>query len=64
MIKWFYEKALPVYIQFWPNLWLAMWSAPYLQPDIRLKYWEALRITIRAGKYQEKILLVIKRGTV
>jgi len=64
MIKWFYEKVLPLYIQFWPNLYLAIWSAPYLQSGIKPKYWKALRVTIRAGKYHEKALLVLKRGEI
>lgn len=64
MTKRFYEKVLPLYIQLWPNVWLAIWSAPYLQPNLKPEYWKALRITVRVGKYHEKVLLVIKRGEI
>lgn len=64
MIKWFYEKVLPLYLRLPYDIWLAIWSSPYLQPDIKPKYWNALRITIRTGKYHSKVLLVLKRGEI
>ena len=52
------EKCLPVYIKFWPNYWLAIWSAPHKTTALK-----ALRITIRKGEYHSELIATIKRGT-
>lgn len=70
------KKYLPVYFQFLPNYWLAIWSAPVRyrgQWKINNEWffvsrndtvWQSLRITIRKGQFHENSLIVLKRGTV
>jgi len=72
LIAWLCEKFLPLYWQFWPNHWLAVWSAPVLKYGGGWKpknwkpetHWRALRITLRTGKHGEFASKVIKRGLI
>lgn len=52
-------KMLPIYVRFWPsNYWLAIWSHPLNMVGM----WGAMRITIRGGKLQSRLVAVIKQG--
>jgi len=71
MKKHLFEYILPFYITLWPTiLTLAIWSAPIRYRD-RLfphrsrhdTYWQALRITLRAG-IRSRIIRVIKKGII
>ena len=76
MKKHLFEYCLPFYIRLWPTtLTLAIWSAPVryrchdrnrLEITYRRRhdtYWQALRITLRAG-IRSRIIRVIKRGVI
>jgi len=56
------EKHLPFYWNFWPDYWLAIWSGPDLRHQET--HWQALRVTLRSGKYHSEIRRVIKSGIV
>jgi len=66
------EKFLPIYWQFWPNYWLAIWSAPVLKYGGTWEpknwkpqtHWQALRITLRKGRYGSELLGVMKNGVI
>lgn len=60
MFDKFCAKFLPRYLRLPFHYWLAIWSAPARHATA----WQALRITIRAGEYHEKLTFTIKRGTV
>jgi len=63
IVRWFYTKIFPKYIRLWPTyFWLAMWSAPnYRKKETN---WQALRITIRHGKYHSTLIKTIKKGII
>ena len=63
--NWFFQKILPIYI---PGeckpLFLAIWSVP-MEPAALKERWKSLHITLRShGKTGERILWVLKKGTV
>lgn len=71
-----FDRCLPLYIRLWPSkLILAIWAAPVRYTSMQIvdgkmkncsryeTYWQALRITLRAGGSYDNIIRVIKRGT-
>ena len=62
MFAKFCQKYLPIYWQFLPGYWLAAWCAPVQCEGRNDTAWEALRITIRKGRYHSDIVAVIKQG--
>ncbi len=61
IVRWFCLKYLPLYIRIWPTYhWIAIWSGP-MYP---VTHWQALRITLRYGKYHSRLMNVIKKGTI
>lgn len=72
-----FDRWLPLYITLWPStIRLAIWSAPvrynekwktdgtWINASRYDTYWQALRITLRTGSSYDKIVRVIKKGTV
>lgn len=64
------NKFLPIYFQWWPLIWLAIWCAPVRYkgagslPACNDTAWGALRITMRAGENHQRLWFVIKSGVV
>lgn len=65
-----YQKYLPIYFKFWPNYWLAIWSAPVRYGACgnlekrNDSYWKALRVTIRKGENHSQLVCILKHGVV
>ncbi len=54
---------LPLYIRLPFTLyWLAIWSSPMLNKG--QTHWQALRITLRYGKYHSLIIYIVKKGII
>lgn len=74
-MKNLYEILLPLYLQFFSGYWLAIWCAPirynarwrinkeWIPVERNDTHWQALRITLRKGRYIGRVWKVIKKGT-